>query len=137
MRVLHSAAVQEAAHSGSSGGLATGQPLGPEHAGPLADRDAARSGRGDGDRRCAAGQNRRSTRHLAADAAQAFPREIDVRVQTLTPNQALAAATASISISHSGTTSALTMIVAEPGRASPKCFARAAPAGATSSGRTR
>jgi hypothetical protein len=51
--------------------------------------------------------------------------------------QALAAATASISISQSGTTSALTMIVADPGRASPKCFARAAPAGATSSGRTK
>src|SRR5262249_10223445 len=34
---------------------------------------------------------------------------------TLTSNQAFAAATASISISHSGATSALTMIVAEPG----------------------
>jgi hypothetical protein len=52
-------------------------------------------------------------------------------------HQALAAAIASISISHSGLTRALTMIVAEPGRASPKCFARAAPAAATSSGRTR
>jgi hypothetical protein len=52
-------------------------------------------------------------------------------------HQALAAATASISISNSGATSALTMIVAEPGRASPKCFARAAPAAATSSGRTK
>ncbi len=64
-----------------------------------------------------------------------FPRlyPVDWRL----PNQAFAAATASISISHSGTTSALTMIVAEPGRASPKCFARAAPAGARSSGRTR
>ena len=56
---------------------------------------------------------------------------------TLLPHQALAAAIASISISHSGLTRALTMIVAEPGRASPKYFARAAPAAATSSGRTR
>ena len=56
---------------------------------------------------------------------------------TLTLDQAFAAATAWISISHSGAASALTMIVAEPGRASPKCFARAAPAAATSSGRTR
>src|SRR5260370_12124135 len=52
-------------------------------------------------------------------------------------HQALAAATASISISNSGATSALTMIVAEPGRPSPQCFARAAPAAATSSGRTK
>jgi hypothetical protein len=49
----------------------------------------------------------------------------------------VAAATASISISHAELTSAFTMIVAEPGRASPKCVARAAPAAATSSVRTR
>lgn len=47
------------------------------------------------------------------------------------------AATASISINHSGFTNALTIIVAEPGRASPKYRALAAPAAATSSGRTR
>ena len=38
--------------------------------------------------------------------------------------RAAPAATASISISNAGLTSALTMIVAEPGRASPKCLAR-------------
>ena len=51
--------------------------------------------------------------------------------------RAAPAATASISISRAGLTSALTMIVAEPGRASPKCLARAAPAATTSSERTR
>jgi hypothetical protein len=39
--------------------------------------------------------------------------------------RAAPAATASISMSHPGLTSALTIIVAEPGRASPKCLARA------------
>ena len=54
---------------------------------------------------------------------------------TLMLHQALAAAIASISIGGSGLTRALTMIVAEPGRASPKCFARAAAVAATSSSR--
>ena len=58
-----------------------------------------------------------------------------VVASTLMLHQALAAAIASISISHSGLTRTLTMIVAEPGSASPKCFARDAPAAPTSFGR--
>ena len=59
------------------------------------------------------------------------------RCKTDQRGRAAPAATASISISNAGLTSALTMIVAEPGRASPKCLARAAPAATTSSERTR
>ena len=69
----------------------------------------------------------------AALIASHFP----VRMRGALMAAFFAAATASISISHSGATSALTIMVAEPGRASPKCLARAAPAAATSSGRTR